>query len=143
MGGNRLHLGIPAAPSSLGQGQQHLPLEGPFFMQKYLHIEKKMEEKSTFCSQPFSIPLPAPGEVWIFNSDDLNCIINCCSIPRSDWAAGLIYSQGGWAAEPVVCCMRALKSQAVSQGSEKPQLTLGSRPRHGGDTYRRKFYCYL
>lgn len=112
-------MGIPAAPSSLGQGQQHLPLEGPFFMQKYLHIEKKMEEKSTSCSQPFSIPLPAPGEVWIFNSDDLNCIINCCSIPRSNWAAGLIYSQGGWAAEPVVPLHESIKITGSESGVRK------------------------
>lgn len=77
--------------SPLGQGQGHLPLEGPFFMQKYLHIKKNLEDKSTFCSQPFSIPLPAPGEIWMFNSGDFMCLINCCSIPRPGWAVGLIY----------------------------------------------------
>lgn len=82
-------------------------------------LKKKMEEKSTFCSQPFSIPLPAHGEVWIFNSDDLNCIINCCSIPRSNWAAGLIYSQGGWAAEPVVPLHESIKITGSESGVRK------------------------
>lgn len=57
VGGNRLPLGITAALSPLGQGQGHLPLEGPFLTQMWLHIEKKLEEKNSFCSQPFSIPL--------------------------------------------------------------------------------------
>lgn len=91
-------------------------------MQKYLHIEKKMEEKSTFWSQPFSIPLPAPGEVWVFNSDDFKCIINFCSTAKTDWAVGLIYSGGGWAAEPVVPLHESIKITGSDSGVRKATL---------------------